>query len=1323
VSGSVGPTVTGQALRTELAARLDALTVRDRHRLAARLERAGRRGRRADPDRLERDLAAAEARVAARLAAVPPELRYPPELPVSEHRAELLRAVRDHQVVVVAGETGSGKTTQLPKICLELGLGVRGMIGHTQPRRIAARTVAERVAEELSVPLGGAVGYAVRFDDRVSETTLVKLMTDGVLLAELPRDRLLRAYEVVIVDEAHERSLNIDFLLGYLAQLLPRRPDLKVLVTSATIDTARFSAHFGGAPVVEVSGRSHPVEVRWRPPQRSADGAEPDQADAIADAVEECIADGIGDILVFLSGEREIRDATEVLRARCGPGTDILPLYARLSAAEQHRVFRPHPGRRVVLATNVAETSITVPGIRYVVDPGLARVSRYNPRTKVQRLPIERISQASADQRAGRCGRLGPGVCIRLYDEEDFESRPRYSDPEIQRTNLASVLLQMAALGLGPVESFPFVDPPDRRAVRAAVGLLEELGALRDRRDPLGGLALTATGRRLARIPVDPRLGRMILAAGELGCLNEVVVLAAALSIQDPREVPADRRAEAVALHRRFADPDSDFVTYLNLWDHLRELRRSRSGSGFRRQCRREYLSVARVREWEDLCTQLRAACRDQGLRAVRGPLERSALHRALLAGLLSHIGVLDDAGTAGSRSERASRRRQDPVRTYRGARGTRFVLDRSSALASAPPRWVVAAELVETTRLRARTAARIEPGWVEELAAGLVVRSYTEAHWDRRRASTVAFEQVSLYGLPVVRDRRVDYSRLDPALARRLFIRHALVEGDWDATHRFLADNRSTARAIVALEDRIRRRDLLVDDDRLEALYDERIPPEVTNGRRFDRWWRRAQVEQPELLRLGPAELVDPGAGRIRFADFPDVWPHGDLRFPLSYVYDPTRDDDGVSVHVPLGAIGSVPSGHFDWHVPGFRGDVVAGLLRTLPKEQRRAVAPAAETAAAFAAERGPEDGALGAVLADWLASRVGLVVDVAGWDLSLLPTHLRPRIVVEDGAGRPLASSRDLAALRHALRGPLKVALRAAAGSVVRPPSDHWSFGRIEPTVRVELAGTPVLAYPGLAAVDGGVGVGVFADVHERDRSMWVATRRLLATTTNPPVARAAKRLPPEARLGLTRVPHASLAAFLEDVADAALDQLLASAGGPVWDDSAWAALHDAVASGLPEAVTRIVTRAALAVSWAATLQDRLDRLVTPSLAEAVADMRDQLDRLVAPGFVTRTGADRLIDLVRYLRAMQRRLDLLVEDPVRDRAKMATVRRLQADLDRLTIRDGPRADPGIGSCEADRIRWMIEELRVSLWAQSLGTSEPVSEARVRRALAAAQR
>src|ERR1700760_3771615 len=798
-------------------AALGELTLRDEQRLRRQARRL-RRGNEQARARFEQQLEQARTRVERRRASVP-AVSYPPQLPVSARHDDLLAAIRDHQVVVVAGETGSGKTTQLPKLCLELGRGVRGAIAHTQPRRLAARTVAQRIAYELDVPLGAAVGYAVRFDNRGSEDTLVRLVTDGLLLAEIRRDPLLKRYDTIIVDEAHERSLNIDFLLGCLHRILPRRPELKLIITSATIDPERFSEHFGGAPIVEVSGRTYPVEVCYRPPREDEE-----LLDALADTVEELLAERDGDVLAFFSGEREIRDAAELLTGRLGPSVEVLPLYSRLAAAEQQKVFGRRSGRqprRVVLATNVAETSVTVPGIRFVVDTGLARVSRYSTRLKVQRLPIEQISRAAADQRKGRCGRLADGICVRLYSEEDFNARPEFTDPEVLRTNLASVILQMASLGLGDVEAFPFLQAPDRRQVRDGVALLHELRAL----DPSAAEPLTPLGRKLAWLPIDPRFGRMVLEAGTVHCVREVIVIAAALSIQDPRERPAEQRAQADQLHARFADRSSDFLAYVNLWGYMRSLGDELSRSQLRRRCKAEYLHYLRIREWQDLLAPPEEGAREVGLTLNETPAEAAQIHAALLSGLLSHLGM-KDAGT----------------REYTGARGAKFAILPGSALVRRGPSWVMVAELVETTRLWGRTAAAVDVRLVEPLAEHLVRRSYGEARGGRRRAAVLAPEQVTLYGLPIVASRTVQYGRIDPAAARELFIRRALVEGDWDQHHAFMRGNEQRVEEVEVLEARARRRDLLASEAKRAAFFDERVPQDVVSGRHFDRWWKEAR-------------------------------------------------------------------------------------------------------------------------------------------------------------------------------------------------------------------------------------------------------------------------------------------------------------------------------------------------------------------------------------------------------------------------------------------------------------------------------------------------
>jgi ATP-dependent helicase HrpA len=1259
-----------------------------------------------------------------------PRVSYPPELPVSRRRDDIAAAIRDHQVVIVAGETGSGKTTQLPKICLELGRGVNGMIGHTQPRRIAARSVAERVAEELGQEPGQAVGYQVRFTDRSSRDTLVKLMTDGILLAEMQHDRTLAAYDTLIIDEAHERSLNIDFIIGYLKQLLPRRPDLKVVITSATIDPERFSRHFSdadgtGAPVVEVSGRTYPVEVRYRPlvEETYADpdiGAEGeliirDQTEAIVDAVRELVREGPGDILVFLPGEREIRDTADVLgKPSTGldkldrGGVDVVPLYARLSSAEQHRVFEAHARRRVVLATNVAETSLTVPGIRYVVDTGFARISRYSARTKVQRLPIEPISRASADQRKGRCGRVEAGVCIRLYSEEDFESRPEFTDPEILRTNLASVILQMTALGLGDVARFPFVDPPDARNVKAGVQLLEELGALAP---GAGSRRLTRVGRRLAALPVDPRLGRMVLEADRLGCLREVLVVAAALSIQDPRERPADQQAQADQKHARFRDESSDFLTLLNLWRYLRTRQRELSSSAFRRMCRAEYLNYLRVREWQDLVGQLRQVAKQLGLEVRRQTssdpenLDEDAVHQALLSGLLSHIGLRDP--------ER---------RDYLGARNTRFSIFPGSGLFKKQPQLVMAAELVETSKLWARTNAAINPEWAERLGAHLVRRSYSEPHWSKKRAAVMAYERVTLYGVPLVADRRVSYGKVDPALSRELFIRHALVYGEWSARHRFLDRNRALLEEVEELEHRARRRDIMVDEHTLFDFYDARVPHDVVSGAHFDAWWKRARRDDPDLLTFEPRMLVNENAEQVKEEDYPDQWREGALVLPLSYQFEPGTPEDGLTIDLSVATLNQVRAEPFTWQVPGLREDLVVALIRSLPKRLRVSFVPAPNHARAFLASVSPGEEHILDALERFLRATTGVVVPREAWDWSKVPDHLRPTFRVVDDEGHVVGEGKDLDALKKPLAGELRQAVNDAAESsgVTATGQTEWTFGTLQRTFTQARAGHEVKGYPAL--VDelptlgtATVGVQVLGSEEEQQAVHRRGLRRLLALTVPSPARAIADSLGNAEKLVLAASPYPSVQELLDDCVAAAVDELVARNGGPVWDAAAFEALTEKVRAGLPETtpgVLAVVTR--VLEAWRET-----DRALSGSadlpLLPALADMKAQVGRLVQRGFVSSVGVEQLRELPRYLAAVRVRLEKLPSSVNRDRQLMDQVTSLQeAYLNRVAaLPEGRPPGPAL-----ERVRWMLEEYRVSLWAQHLGTAYPVSDTRIRKAL-----
>jgi ATP-dependent helicase HrpA len=1286
----------------DLRGRIETLMLRDERRLGRRLDGVRRirdpRRRSAALKEIAGQVEVAAERLARRQHAVP-RISYPDELPVSQRRDEIAAAIRDHQVVVVAGETGSGKTTQLPKICLELGRGVRGVIGHTQPRRIAARTVADRIAEELGTPPGTTVGYKMRFTDQVRDDTLVKLMTDGILLAELAGDRALRQYDTLIIDEAHERSLNIDFILGYLRQLLPRRLDLKVIITSATIDPERFAAHFDEAPIVEVSGRTYPVEIRYRPYGLDDDR---DQTQAVLDAVDELALDGPGDVLVFLSGEREIRDTADALRRQDRPDTEILPLYARLSTGEQHRVFQPHRGRRVVLATNVAETSLTVPGIKYVVDAGTARISRYSQRLKVQRLPIEPISQASASQRAGRCGRTSDGVCIRLYDEDDFATRPEFTDPEIVRTNLASVILQMAALGLGELADFPFIDPPDRRHVRDGVSLLHELGALDPTRpDPRN--QLTPVGRKLAQLPIDPRLGRMILEADRNGCVREVLVLAAALSIQDPRERPTDQEAAARQQHARFKDESSDFLAFLNLWRYLKDQQRALSGNQFRKLCRTEFLNYLRVREWQDLHAQLRQAASQLGVTVNTTPADPEWIHRSVLAGLLSHVGMQAEAAKGGPRHE------------YLGARGARFAIFPGSHLFKARPQWVMAAELVETSRLWARIVAKIDPAWAEELAGHLVKRNYSEPHWEKNAGAAMAYEKVTLYGLPIVAGRKVAYGRIDPGLSRELFIRHALVDGDWRTHHEFFHNNRKLLASVEELEHRARRRDILVDDEDLFDFYDARIPSDVVSAAHFDSWWKRARRKQPDLLDFDPAMLVRDEAGTVSVDDYPDMWPAGPLSLPLTYQFEPGDDADGVTVHIPLDVLNQVDPAGFEWQVPGLRAELVTALIKTLPKQLRRNFVPAPDHAAAVLRRIDPADGPLLAALERELRVMTGVTLPRDAWDIDRLPDHLRMTFRVEDDRGRPLAEGKDLDALKQRLTTRTRAALAAVTSDLERHGLTEWSLGELPRTVEGHRGGRVVKGYPALVDEGDSVAVRITDTEAEQRREMWRGTRRLLLLTIPSPNAYVSGWLTNESKLALSQNPHGSVPDLLADCVAAAIDKLVANAGGPAWEADGFAKLRDVVRADLVDVTLDVLGKVEMILTAGRGIEQRIKSTGSVALLPALSDIREQLADLVYPGFVAATGWSRLPDVIRYLRAIERRLEKLPTAHQRDRQLMGQVHRLQDEYEAAVeqLPAGRRGDEDVR-----QLRWMLEELRVSYFAQSLGTAYPVSEKRIRRAI-----
>ncbi|MGW2130555.1 ATP-dependent RNA helicase HrpA [Streptomyces coelicoflavus] len=1319
-----------------LAPRLTELSLRDAHRLGRRLEGARKirkpEARAAVLAEIETEVAKAEQRIGERRARVP-AVSYPEQLPVSQKKDEIAAAIRDHQVVIVAGETGSGKTTQIPKICVELGRGVRGMIGHTQPRRIAARTVAERVADELDTPLGETVGWKVRFTDQVNpESTFIKLMTDGILLAEIQTDRELRAYDTIIIDEAHERSLNIDFLLGYLAQLLPKRPDLKVVITSATIDPERFSRHFGDAPIVEVSGRTYPVEVRYRPLlEEDGDDADRDQITAITDAVEELMGEGKGDILVFLSGEREIRDTADALEkkkyTRAGGAnwhsTEVLPLYARLSHAEQHRVFQQHTGRRIVLATNVAETSLTVPGIKYVIDPGFARISRYSHRTKVQRLPIEAISQASANQRKGRCGRTSDGICVRLYSEDDFDARPEFTDAEILRTNLASVILQMTAAGLGDIEKFPFIDPPDHRNIRDGVQLLQELGALDPAQKDVRK-RLTDTGRKLAQLPVDPRLARMVLEADKNGCVREVMVIAAALSIQDPRERPVEKQAQADQQHARFKDETSDFLAFLNLWRYVREQQKERGSSSFRRMCKQEYLNFLRIREWQDIYTQLRTVAKQMGihLNDADDAAPDDRVHVSLLAGLLSHVGMKDvkEAGGEGGRSTAKNE--------YVGARNAKFAIFPGSALFKKPPRFVMSAELVETSRLWARVNAKIEPEWVEPLAGHLLKRTYSEPHWEKDQAAVMAYEKVTLYGVPIVAQRKVNYGRIDPEISRELFIRNALVEGDWRTHHKFFADNRRLLTEVEELEHRARRRDILVDDETLYDFYDQRVPEHVVSGAHFDSWWKHKRHEQPDFLDFEREMLINERAGAVTKDDYPDSWRQGPLKFRVTYQFEPGADADGVTVHVPLQVLNQVTDEGFDWQIPGLREQVVTELIRSLPKPVRRNYVPAPNYAQAFLDRAVPLQEPLTVTMARELKRMVGVPFDAEDFDWAKVPDHLKITFRIVDERRRKLAEDKDLEALKLRLRPKARKALSQAAAataersggeSLERSGLTDWTIGTLTRVFETRRAGQPVKAYPAL--VDDGpkantASVRLFDTEAEQAQAMWKGTRRLiLRNIPVNPAKFASEKLTNQQKLGLSANPHGSIQALFDDCAMAAADKLIADFGGPAWDEESYRKLYDKVRAEIVDTTVRTVGQVQQVLAAWQACERRLKAVRSPALLANLQDVRTQLDALVKPGFVTAAGIRRLPDLMRYLVAADRRLQQMPTGVQRDTSRMEKVHEMRDEYAWL-LEQMPQGRP-VPQQVLD-VRWMIEELRVSYFAHALGTAYPVSDKRIVKAI-----
>ena len=1361
---------------------------------------------------------------------IPEVITYPEELPVSERRDDIMNAIRDNQVVIIAGETGSGKTTQIPKMCLELGLGEKGLIGHTQPRRLAARSVAERIAEELGQKIGETVGYQVRFTSEVGEHSAIKLMTDGILLAEIQNDKLLRRYSTLIIDEAHERSLNIDFILGYLKRILPQRPDLKVIITSATIDPERFARHFSPSyvpgkgivdenlsaeereiaeailpddapPIIEVSGRTYPVEIRYRPlegdelyldDEEVAEDRDP--TDAILDAIKELSKEAPGDILIFFSGEREIRDAKDAIEAMVLKSPrlnyEVLPLYARLSLAEQHRVFSPGSRPRIVLATNVAETSLTVPGIKYVIDTGTARISRYSARTKVQRLPIERISQASANQRSGRCGRVSDGIAIRLYSEEDFNSRPEFTDPEILRTNLAAVILQMIAIGVvrepGDISRFPFVQPPASRAINDGVNLLRELGALteRTRRKGRGGnnsATLTAIGRAMAAFPVDPRLARMIIEGGRRGCAKEMMVLAAALTIQDPRERPADVRAEADAMHARFVDDTSDFSSFLLLWDYINEQQAALSSSQLRKMCHREFINYLRIREWQDLFAQLREMGRTANIHASGGrDINASAhevdIHKSLLTGLLSHVGVKEER-------EKDSKGRTRGPREYLGARGTKFAIFPGSGLFKKGPDWVLSAELVETSRLWARTNAAVEPQWIEEVGKHLISVQYSEPHWSLSSGAAVAYAKGTLFGLTIYADRPVQYARVDAAAAREIFIQSALVEGQWHTQHKFYLRNQRALAEVEELEARLRRRDLRVDDSVLFAFYDARIPAHVTDVRAFDKWWKQARLEDDNYLDFNPEKLINEEAADYDDSQFPRQWVQrtdsGELTLDLRYEYAPTagiggaRTDaakrDGVAVQVPILFLNQLSPEPFRWQIPGLRHELVTALIKSLPKAIRRNFVPAPDVAraacAALEEDYSPATDELLPSLALVLRRLRGVVVEPEAFNWDAVPEHLKMGFQVRNARNKILGEGKDLRALQQQLHKEIRSALADSLGASdeamakmvalaqggssnasgpARPgsargakspakgtqaeagasggvrevtgltafPADLFPNGEIPSKVQRVIATQAVNGYPALVDEGSSVGLRIFPTEAEQLHAQRRGIIRLLQLQVPSPVRYVSEHLSHKEKIVFTQNPHGSIDELIRDCTVAALDHLVPHT--PIFTHAEYSELYEHVRAELIETVFDVTKLVAEILSEATALKKAIKKATSLTTMHAVSDVKAQMENLVYPGFVAQTGYDQLVHIPRYLKAAQVRLTKLGPNLHRDNQLMLTVQDLEDSYDNA-VKSLPA-----GTIVPDalrRVNWMIEELRVSFFAQELGTAYTVSEKRIAKA------
>lgn len=1270
---------------------------RDKHRFISRLRKISRLSEDKRPDhlaQLQTDIQKSSQIVANRQAQCP-DIDFPP-LPVSERQEEIAEAISNNQVVIIAGETGSGKTTQIPKICLQLGRGIKGVIGHTQPRRLAARTVANRIAEELKTPLGHQVGFKIRFSDQVSDSTYIKLMTDGILLAEIQQDKFLNQYDTIIIDEAHERSLNIDFILGYLKQLLPKRPELKLIITSATIDPQRFSKHFNDAPIIEVSGRTYPVEIRYR----ENESGDYDQTQGIIEAVNELQSEPKGDILVFLSGEREIRDTADALNKQQYRHTEVLPLYARLSNSEQNKVFSAHTGRRIVLATNVAETSLTVPGIKYVIDPGTARISRYSVRSKVQRLPIEAISQASANQRAGRCGRVSDGICIRLYSEDDYLSRDLFTDPEILRTNLASVILQMMSLGLGKVDVFPFVQPPDSRSINDGFKLLEELGAIDNK---LGRQGLTHQGRQLARLPIDPRYARMVVEAAKQNCLSEVLIIAAGLSIQDPKERPQDKKQQADQMHEDFTNKESDFLGYFQLWQNFKQQQQALTSSQLRNWCKKHFINFMRMREWQDIVSQLKKSVAELGFGISSQQAEYQAIHQAIASGLLSHLGT------------------KDVNREYLGARNSRFKIFPGSGLSKSQPKWTMVAELVETAHLFGRVAAKIEPEWIEPLAKHLIKTEYSEPHWSKKQGVVQAFEKVSLYGLVLVNQRRRNYSQIDPTVSRDIFIREALVNMDTKLNFPFLAFNQKLVENVEELEDKSRRRDLLVDEDTLVDFYAEKLPEHICSEVNFKKWWKKQASDNPTLLNFDPDTLLKKGTQHIDALSFPETFRQNNLTLGLEYHFDPKDIDDGVSLMVPLALLNQVTTDGLDWLIPGLRHELIVALIKALPKSLRRNFVPAPNYADACLADMPQQDKQGNQIefltaLSLKLKRMTGKELQESDWQRDKLPPHLTFNIKVIDQNTKVIAQGRDLLKLQQSLQGKVKQNLQAVATPELEKEGlITWEIDRLPTEFVNKTGGYEIKAYPALVNEGKTVAVKLFDQPHLAQTSHKLGLRKLVILGIPSPVKYLQDKLPNKAKLGLYFNPFGQIGALIDDCIDAGVDELIQQYcqdnSCDIRDKKHFEACCNFVRQQINESVLAIAKQVEVGLTIAHEIKKNMKGNVPLNLIYAHGHIKSQLDSLVYKGFVADIGAHKLSDWQRYIQAIAKRLEKVAIDPTKDK------------LHQLNLEKAQHAYQGKCNKIAENqpipeklqeVRWLLHELHVSFFAQQLGTSAPISVKRI---------